>query len=104
MVKGDSLQMCIRAYLCFVIFVMNWLCRFSASDFTDLVFHLADLASTLRSFLTIYPPSIRELMRAHFIERVVEFYEAVVPSLQETWHGIKGNLRRCGFSDGNEGN
>ena len=63
--------------------------RLSPSKFSDLILYIADIADSLCAFVDVFPPSCHELLTTGFAERLVTFYEAVVPELQSQWHLLK---------------
>ena len=64
----------------------------TSSDLQDVVLYSSDLAITLKCFVDVYPHCILQLASAGWVERVVSFYGAVIPVLQEHWHSLKGEL------------
>ena len=68
--------------------------RMTATDLQDVVLYLSDVAVTLKSFVDVYPPCTSQLVSAGWVEKLVTFYSAVVPLLQEQWHRDKQKIEK----------
>lgn len=69
-----------------------------AQELTELLVYLADVATTLKTFLDVYPPAVRGLVQAGFLEYLVMFYESVVPVLTKEWLTLKTTSAELVFS------
>ena len=66
----------------------------TSSDLQDVILYLSDVAVTLKCFVEVYPRCTVQLTSAGWVERVVSFYGAVIPALQEHWHRLKGEIEK----------
>jgi hypothetical protein len=66
----------------------------TSSDLQDVILYLSDMAVTLKCFVDVYPRCTLQLASAGWVERVVSFYGAVMPTLQEHWHSLKGEIEK----------